>query len=148
MSSMEIARLCNKRHDHVMRDIQLTLAQAGIPAPKFGGGYLDANNQMRPCYHLPRFEFYLVVSGYSVPYRAACLRRWHELEAKLVAAGGHYIPKSHADALIMAAGLAIKNECRPESMSPNLGHLQQAARQRPQGHPSHSGSSRYRRPQI
>ena len=52
--------------NHVIRDMRVTLAEAGIAAPKFGGGYSDANNQERRCYFLPRLECDLVVSGYSV----------------------------------------------------------------------------------
>ncbi len=35
MSSREIAELCGKRHDHVMRDIKKMLEE--LNAPKFGG---------------------------------------------------------------------------------------------------------------
>ena len=80
ISSLEIAELTGKRHDHVMRDIEVTLKEAGIDIPKFGGIYKDARNRNQNCYYLPRFECDLVVSGYSVPYRAAIIRRWHELE--------------------------------------------------------------------
>ncbi len=82
MSSLEIAEITGKRHDHVMRDIKTILDEAEIGAPKFGGTYLDVQNKERPCYYLPRFECDLVVSGYSVKYRKVIIRRWHELEAK------------------------------------------------------------------
>jgi len=80
MSSLEIAELTGKEHKHVMRDIRSTLEEAGIPESKFGRTYHDAQNKERTCYHLPRFECDLVVSGYSVKYRAAIIRRWHDLE--------------------------------------------------------------------
>jgi len=57
--------LTGKEHKHVMRDIRGTLEEAGIAESKFGRTYLDAQNKERPCYHLPRFECDLVVSGYS-----------------------------------------------------------------------------------
>ena len=48
MSSKEIAELCEKRHDHVMRDIRLILielySEGGIP--NFGDTY---TNPQRPC---------------------------------------------------------------------------------------------------
>ena len=53
-------------HGHVLRDIKVTLAQAEIGAPKFGGTYLNAQNKVRPSYFLPRFECDLVI--YSAPY--------------------------------------------------------------------------------
>jgi len=85
MSSLEIARLTGKRHDHVIRDIETILNEAGIGAPKFGGTYTDSQNKSRPCYILPRRECDLVVSGYSVKYRLAIIDRWQELEAKQAA---------------------------------------------------------------
>jgi hypothetical protein len=94
MSSLEIAELTGKRHDHVMRDIKAVLEQAGISAPKFGGTYLDSQNKERPCYHLPRRECDLLISGYSVPYRLAIIDRWMQLEAE-----SHPVPRSFEEAL-------------------------------------------------
>jgi phage regulator Rha-like protein len=36
MSSREIAKLCDKRHDHVLRDTMHMLSELEIDAPKFG----------------------------------------------------------------------------------------------------------------
>lgn len=85
MSSLQIAQITGKRHDHVLRDIESILEEAGIGAPKFGGTYLDVQNKERPCYNLPRRECDLVISGYSVKYRLAIIDRWQELEAKAAA---------------------------------------------------------------
>lgn len=92
MSSMDIARLTGKKHHHVRRDIQVTLAQADISASKFGGTYLDTQGKRRPCYYLPRFECDLLLSGYDVVYRKAILIRWYELEAEVAAR-----PKTRAE---------------------------------------------------
>jgi phage regulator Rha-like protein len=81
MSSFEIAKLTNKRHDNVLRDIKAILEEAGIDALKFEGVYKGGNGEDRPCFNLPRLECDLVVSGYSVKYRLAIIKRWHELEA-------------------------------------------------------------------
>jgi phage antirepressor YoqD-like protein len=110
MSSVEIAKLCNKRHDHVMRDIQVTLAQVGVDLPKFGGIYLDDKNRQYRCYFLPKRECLILVSGYSVPLRTAIIDRWQELEAKLLTASEPQIPRSYAEALMAAAQLALKSE--------------------------------------
>ena len=81
MSSIEIAELTGKQQKHINKDIETTLQQAGIDLSKYGRNEIFANNRTRVVYHLPRFETDLVVSGYSVKYRAAIIKRWHELES-------------------------------------------------------------------
>jgi phage regulator Rha-like protein len=81
ISSIEIAELTGKQHTHVMRAIEKTLTEAEVSASIFGGTYKDKQGKTRKCYNLPRFECDLVISGYSVRYRAAIIKRWHELEA-------------------------------------------------------------------
>ncbi|WP_246468215.1 Rha family transcriptional regulator [Bartonella capreoli] len=83
MSSHEIAELCGKRHDHVMRDIKKMLEE--LNAPKFGavslmGNYFDKKGESRPCYHLPKRECLILVSGYSTTLRAKIIDRWQKLE--------------------------------------------------------------------
>lgn len=81
MSSREIAELTGKRHDHVMRDIKVMLEDLGEAVPKFGGCYVGADRTTRPCFHLPKRETMILVSGYSVTLRARIIDRWMELEA-------------------------------------------------------------------
>ena len=99
MSSLEIARLTGKRHDHVMRDIRETLEQAEIDAPRFGGAYTGGNGERRSCYFPPRRECDLVISGYSVKYRLTIIKRWHDLESKQT----FQAPKAMAEALALSA---------------------------------------------
>lgn len=80
MSSVEIADLTGKRHDHVMRDIKVMLDELQTPAPNFGGSYIGANRKQLPCFNLPRRECLILVSGYSVELRAKIIDRWEELE--------------------------------------------------------------------
>ncbi|AQX20264.1 antA/AntB antirepressor family protein [Bartonella sp. WD16.2] len=72
MSSREIAKLCGKRHDHVMRDIKKMLeelySERGLP--KFGGTYLDKQKKTQNCYNLPKRECLILISGYSTVLRA------------------------------------------------------------------------------
>jgi len=103
MSSVMIAELTGKSHNNVMRDIRQTLTEAGIGLIKFESSYLNSQNKEQPCFHLPRFECDLVVSGYSVKYRAAIIRRWHELETQAPVAPAFQIPETMADALRLAA---------------------------------------------
>lgn len=82
MSSLDIAKLTGKRHDNVVRDIQTTLAEAGIPFLSFEERQKYGANNTRLIYRLPRAECDLVVSGYSVKYRWAIIQKWHELSAQ------------------------------------------------------------------
>ena len=83
MSSREIAELCDKRHDHVMRDIRDMLVQlhGENDLPKFGGVYRGGNGEDRPCFNLPKRETLILVSGYNLGMRAKIIDRWQELEA-------------------------------------------------------------------
>lgn len=82
MSSLEIAELTGKRHDHVMRDVREMIAQihGEIGLPSFGGSYFNAQNKKQPCFNLPRRECLILVSGYSIELRARIIDRWEQLE--------------------------------------------------------------------
>lgn len=84
MSSLEIAELTGKRHDHVMRDIRLMLAElhgeGGVLS--FGDTQTNPQNgQTYPIFNLPKRETLILVSGYNVQVRARIIDRWQELEA-------------------------------------------------------------------
>lgn len=80
MSSREIAELTGKNHADVMRDIRNMFNSLNLAESSFASSYLDANNQSRKCYNLPRFECEVLVTGYDVNRRAAVIKRWMELE--------------------------------------------------------------------
>ncbi|WP_456015807.1 phage antirepressor KilAC domain-containing protein [Methylorubrum populi] len=82
MSTLEIAELTGKRHDHVMVDVRNMLFQLGKGDPEFRGSYRTAQNKEAPCYHLPQRECLILVSGYSIPMRAKIVDRWQELERR------------------------------------------------------------------
>lgn len=81
MSSREIADLCEKRHDHVIRDIKKMLDELGEDAPKFGGMYSDSYGREAPCFNLPKDLTLTLVAGYNVVLRKRIIDRWMELEA-------------------------------------------------------------------
>jgi phage antirepressor YoqD-like protein len=85
MSTLEIAELTGKRHDHVLRDADLMLADLGETAPKFGAFYKGENGKEARCLNLPKRECLILVSGYSVELRARIIDRWMELEAAVAA---------------------------------------------------------------
>lgn len=85
MTSLEIAELTGKEHRNVMRDIRVMLTEL------YGeGGLLSfehthrnpQNGQEYPFFRLPRREVEILLTGYSIPLRAKCLDRLHELEAQ------------------------------------------------------------------
>ncbi|CAJ0885344.1 hypothetical protein AMST5_03606 [freshwater sediment metagenome] len=81
MSTVEIADLTGKRHDHVLRDADKMLAELGFNGPNFGGVYVDAKGEKRRCLNLPKRETLILVSGYSIELRARIIDRWQVLEA-------------------------------------------------------------------
>lgn len=83
MSSLEIAELTDKRHDNVMRDTRTMLValhgEGGLL--RFEDTYRNPQNgQDYPCFRLPYDETMTLITGYSIPLRAAVVRRWRELE--------------------------------------------------------------------
>lgn len=83
MSSREIADLCGKRHDNVMRDIRDMLVQlhgeGGLL--KFEDTYRNPQNgQTYPIFNLPKRETLILVSGYKLEMRAKIIDRWQQLE--------------------------------------------------------------------
>lgn len=106
MSSREIADLCEKRHDHVLRDIRAYVGavlqmERGIDVRSldwsgkegvqlFGetpiGGVSATteinpqNGQQYPVYHLDKSATLTVVSGYNVILRKRIIDRWLALE--------------------------------------------------------------------
>ena len=112
MSSREIAELTGKRHDNVVRDIRNMLEElygkGGLLS--FEGTYRnEQNGQEYPCFHLPRREVEILLTGYSIPLRARVIDRLHELEEQAKGAAFR-VPQTLPEALRLAAELAEKNE--------------------------------------
>lgn len=86
MSSLEIAQLTEKRHDHVMRDARSVLIELhGVGGlPSFGDTHRnEQNGQSYPIFRLPKRECLILVLGYSVALRAAIIDRRDELERQV-----------------------------------------------------------------
>lgn len=89
MSSREIAELCNKRHNHVCRDIQkLNEHYQSMGMPKIGDTpwINEQNGQEYREFMLAKDQCLDLVTGYNTPLRIRINRRWLELEAKEVPA--------------------------------------------------------------
>lgn len=84
MSSREIAQLTGKRHDHILRDIDvLNETYDKIGLPKTGEGYYthpNTGNQQHREMLLTRMQTMDLMTGYSVELRIKVNRRWEELE--------------------------------------------------------------------
>ena len=82
MSSREIAELCNKRHDHVCRDIEnLNLEYGKLSLPKVGEcDYTADNGQTYREFRLTKEQTIDLITGYRADLRIKINRRWQELE--------------------------------------------------------------------
>lgn len=80
MSSLQIAEVTGKQHQHVMRDIRALIEQ-GVGASNFGRtSYIDSQSKIRPCYSLTIKGCLILASGYNALLREKIINRWEELE--------------------------------------------------------------------
>lgn len=102
MTSLEIAEVTGKQHQHVMRDIRAILSQ-GVDASNFGlTSYIDKSNRQSPCYRLTKKGCLILASGYDALLREKIINRWEELETK-EHTGGFAVPQTFGEALMLAA---------------------------------------------
>lgn len=80
MSSREIAELCGKKHDNVMRDIRKMLQDIGQDVLRFEAMYQDAYGRDKPCFNLPKDLTVTLITGYRADLRYKVVRRLEELE--------------------------------------------------------------------
>ena len=87
MSSFEIAKLTDKRHDHVMRDIrELNKEYENLHLPKIGLMFKitelpNGASRKDRYFELTRMQTFDLLTGYSMGLRIKVNRRWEELEA-------------------------------------------------------------------
>ncbi len=84
MSSRDIAELCEKRHAHVLRDIEKMIQD--IDQPKFGlvdfeAQYVDAKGEQRKEFRLPKDLTVTLIAGYRTDLRYRVVKRLEELDA-------------------------------------------------------------------
>lgn len=83
MSSREIAELCDKRHDHVCRDIEnLNLEYGKLSLPKVGETPYthEQNGQTYREFRLTKEQTIDLITGYRADLRIRINRRWQQLE--------------------------------------------------------------------
>ena len=69
ITSLQIAEQTGKRHDSVIRDIEVMLDGLGLGQHKFVGSYLTTQNKPVKQYVLPEEEAMILASGYNVKLR-------------------------------------------------------------------------------
>ena len=101
MSSREIAELCEKRHDNVLKLVR-ELIERGLLKNTTPHSYIHPQNNQR------YFEFFsdkrdtlVIVARLSPEFTAAVVDRWQELEAQQAV----QLPQTFAEALRLAADL-------------------------------------------
>lgn len=107
MSSLEIAKLTDKRHPDVKRDIEVMSEGLEGDVSKFAHTYKDSQNRNQNMYLLDRYHTEILITGYDVKRRAAVIKRWFDLESG--EATPHYqqeqfqVPQTMSGALKLAA---------------------------------------------
>lgn len=119
MSSVEIAQLCEKRHDNVMADIRNMLEQLKIQSPEFSGDYTDSKGRTYSCFFLPKRETLILVSGYRIDLRAKIIDRLNELEQKQAPQLPNYAEalRQLADKVEQNAMLQLENQQKTEHIT-------------------------------
>lgn len=112
MTSLEIAELTGKQHQHVMRDIR-TLLRQGVCESNFGlmlniKQLPNGGKREYPYYKLTKKGCLILASGYNAVLREKIINRWEELEKK--ERGQFTIPQSYSEALLLAANQAKQIE--------------------------------------
>ncbi|MGV2980251.1 Rha family transcriptional regulator [Camelimonas sp. ID_303_24] len=108
-NSRDVAAYFNKRHDHVLRDIDaLRQRLPEFAAPNFGAGsYMDANNQSRRCADMTRDGFTFLAMGFTRAkadaFKLAYLNEYNRIEEELRKRAQQSIPTDYASALRLAA---------------------------------------------
>lgn len=106
MSSREIARLTNKRHDNVMRVIRDLLSGQVLSSQIEETPFTHPQNQQTYFeFHLGKRDSLVVVARLSPEFTAAVVDRWQELEQSQP-----QIPQSYSEALLLAANQAKELE--------------------------------------
>ena len=84
MTSREIAKLTGKQIQHVNRDVVAMLSELELDTSSFGRIYLDTMNRQKNEYVLDQELTFTLITGYSIKFRNAVIKRWLELESQVI----------------------------------------------------------------
>ncbi len=119
MSSQEIATLCNKRHDNVIRTIN-NLKDDNLILPQFEEVKNQSNQDVKIA-NLSKRDSLVVVARLSPEFTAIVIDRWQELEN--LQDDSFQLPQTYSEALRLAADLAEDKallEAKVESDRPKV----------------------------
>ena len=126
ITSLEIAELTGKQHNHLMRDIRkMEIAWEKVTQSKFGcSTYKDATGRTLPCYVLTKTECLYIATKFNDEARAKLVLRWEELEkadARRQMADARCLPSPQkilalADGII-GEGLRMLNEPAEDTLT-------------------------------
>ena len=114
-TSLKVAEVFGKRHDHVVRDIR-AVAEQIEDAPKFGemfveAEYADKYGRMKPMYYMNRDGFTLLAMGFTgakaLQFKMAYIDAFNKMEEALKA---QQKPMTPAEMLYAAAGQLLDHE--------------------------------------
>lgn len=103
MSSVDIAGLCDKRHDNVKRTIEMLAERGVISLPQIEEVKIqrERREEAVQAYMVGKRDSYVVVAQLSPEFTARLVDRWQELESATPK-----IPQTYAEALRLAADQA------------------------------------------
>lgn len=114
LTSLEVAEMVGKRHDHTLRDIERVISQIGDP--KVGESYfiesfyIDSQNKQQPSFNLTKkgCELYSTrMSGEKgTQFAVAYIERFNDMEQELNK------PKTQAEMMLMYAEQFVNQEKR------------------------------------
>ena len=117
MSSLDIAELCGKPHNDILKAIRkMELAWVKVNGGKFSlVEYKDSKGELRPCYSLSKTETLYIATKFKDEMRAKLVLRWEELERERLGDRQQLALPSPQKILAMAdnivgEGLRILNE--------------------------------------
>ena len=117
MSSLDIAELCGKQHNDILKAIRkMELAWVKVNGGQFSlVEYKDSKGELRPCYSLSKTETLYIATKFKDDMRAKLVLRWEELERERLGDRQQLALPSPQKILAMAdnivgEGLRILNE--------------------------------------
>jgi len=103
MSTLEIATLTGKRHNHILVDARNMLNELNIDSPENSAQYKDSSGRSLTLYNLNKELTLTLISGYNIKLRNAIIKRWHELE-------GEQKPLTPAEQILVSAQFMLEQE--------------------------------------